>query len=267
MTMPYTGGDPAGMPPPAPPGVVQPSPVTVNMPPMSVTPPPGMTMEEHEAALEKARREEKDKLYPVVDELKARLHALEQEKEEQERQAVEAAQAAAEEAKRKAEEEMSVTERFEQYVSETERRFKEVEEARALERAMLEKERQLAALAQYRERRILEEAENIAPQLRDLVAGNSTEEIDQSIEMLKAKTESIQTEIQQVLQSQGRPPVNPMVVSGQPTMDQTDLFGQREVSLKPEDIASMSPEEYARLRPQLRAAAADRVRSQGLYAP
>jgi Septin family protein len=150
------------------------------------------------ADLARARQQEKDKLYPRLEEAEKRAAAIQTQLEElleERRKAKEAEEAErkrreAEEKKRR-EEEMSVRDLLLEKEKEWEQRFRQIEEERARERALLEKEREMAQLQSYIQMRINQERDNIAPELIDLVSGNTPEEVEASIEMLKAKTEAI----------------------------------------------------------------------------
>lgn len=210
-----------------------------------------------EAAIEKARTQEKDKVYGRLNTLQEQL--AEVNKREQERQAAEeAARAKAEEeSRRKEEENLSAKEllaRKEQEWQERlnsttqtfEQRMAQLQTEREQERALLEKDRELAALQAYTQKRLGEETENIAPQLVDFIRGNSAEEIEQSIAVAKAKSQEIIQAVQQAqvaarsqqrgVSSTGYAPVGPMEVEG----------GSRQYSA--EDIRNMNVEEYAKFR-------------------
>lgn len=216
--------------------------------------------------LEKARREEKEKVYSRLEQEAQQRKALEDqvqsllaaqaEREAAEREARERAEA---EARAKAEEEMSAkellaqrerefNERIQQTQTEWEKKFEQIAQERAQERAILEKEKEMASLAAYAQQRVAEAKDEIAPQLLDFITGNSKEEIDASIERAKAKSAEIAAAIQENLVQQraaqrgvsptGYAPVGPMEMG-----DQTRQYS-------PEDIANMSLEEYAKFRQQ-----------------
>lgn len=235
--------------------------------PVFTTPPPAEPEARFTAAdLEKARREEKDKVYGRLDEvaeqnktlqaqladLLAESTARKEAEEAARREAEEAAQKAAEAelsardliAKREAE----LAERLSQTTNEWEQKFQQIAAEREQERAMAEKEREMATLIAYTQQRVAEEADNIAPQLRDFIGGNTQAEIDASIERVKAKSAEIVGAMQETLQQQrsvqrgvsptGYAPVGPLEGVG----------GQRQYSA--EDIRGMSIEEYAKFRQQ-----------------
>lgn len=246
-------------------------------PPAPVAPPAERTFSAEDIA--KARQEEKDKVY-------SRLTAEEQKRKDleaqvskllssqQEREAAEAAarEKAEADARAKAEQEMSAKEllaqreqdfnqRLAQTEAEFQQKFQQMQSEREQERVLLEKDRQLAELTAYAQRRVSEEAENIAPQLRDFIAGNSPEEIEQSIETVKAKSLEIAAAAKAAMDAAraqsrgvaptGYAPVGPMEIEG----------GTRQYSAQ--DIAAMDMNEYAKLRQSIGIGGASNNR--GLY--
>lgn len=214
--------------------------------------------------LQKARSEEKDKLYARLEQEAQQRKALEdrvagllsaqQEKEAAEAERLRKAEA---EAKAKAEAEMDarellaqrereMNERLAQTQTDWESRFQTLAQEREQERALLEKDRQLAEIQAYATRRVAEEADNIAPELRDFISGNSPEEIERSIELVKAKSAEIANTVQNAMQQQraaqrgvspaGYAPVGPLEMES----------GQRQYSA--EDIQNMDLQQYAEFR-------------------
>jgi len=127
-------------------------------------------------------------------------------------------------------------------------RLAEIEAQRQAQEALLEKERQMQEIQHYRAQRLQQEQEAIIPELIDLVAGNSPEEIENSISILRERSSAIIESIQQATQqSQGRlrgapvtaPPVGPM---------ETQTEYQQ---LSADDIRNMSMEKYAQMRDRL----------------
>ena len=154
--------------------------------------------------LAKARAQEKAKLYPQIEKMQKELDiakALAEElaakdiKREEER----AAKKAEREAKQKDKEENELS--FKELLSKKEQEFESRIEAERLERerafALLDTERKFQDLMNYRAHRIEEERDSIVPQLIDLVNGSSQEDIEQSIETLKAKSAGIMQDVQQ----------------------------------------------------------------------
>lgn len=236
------------------PGGVQPPPVATVPDPDKV-----FTKADIEAAVEKARSQEKDKLYGRLTGLEAQVTEVNQ--REQERIAAEqtAREAAEASARKAAEETMSARElfavkekefsdRLAQVQSETEQRLSQITQERENERALLEKEREFATLQAYTQKRLAEESDSIAPQLVDFINGRSTEEIESSISVAKAKSAEIAEQVRAGLQAAqaqqrgtsvtGFAPVGPMEIGN----------GQRQYSAA--DIQNMDMAEYAKFRQQ-----------------
>lgn len=210
--------------------------------------------------IQKARQEEKDKVYSRIEQLQSQIAEFSQREEAKAREAQEARDRAEAEARAKAEAEMSakdllqqkeqeLAQRIAQTQSEWEQKFAQMQTEREQERAILQKEKDLSDLRAYTQQRVAQEAESIAPQLRDFISGNSREEIDHSIELVKAKSQEIANAAkdafaaaraaQRGVAPTGYAPVGPMETEG----------GQRQLSAQ--DIAQMDMAEYAKLRQQL----------------
>lgn len=216
-----------------------------------------------QAAIEAARQQEKDKLYPRLQSTEEKLAEIERERQaERERLAQEEAEREAER-QRLAEEEMSVRDLLTKKEQEWTEKFSTLEQQQQQERALFEKERAFQALAEYRTRRLNEEAEHIMPELIDMVTGTTEDEIEKALALVKDKTglilEQVQAQTQGMRQQQraasvtGAPPVGPM---DNETNYQT---------LTAEDIAAMDMQTYAQYRDKLLAGVADRTRNRGLY--
>jgi len=221
---------------------------------------------------ERVRQEEKNKLYPELNETKSQLQVLMEEREKNLQAAQAAEQARLEEEQRRQQEEASAKD----LITQTEQRFQEqfaqMQQEREMERAVFAKEQQIARLNEYKVTRIAQERDAIAPQFDDLVRGNTPEEIDASIELMKAKTSELVQEFQAAagtpLNGQRTPSPNLLPVSGAPTLDPNALTGQNDQrTLTAQEIYDMPIEEYAQMRGQLTQAASARVREMGLYAP
>lgn len=220
--------------------------------------------------IEKARREEKDKLYSEIGGLKDELKAIKAEREkankafeeQQKKEAEEQAKREAE-AKKKAEEEMSVKELLAQKEQEWESRWKQLEEENARKDEILAKERRFNELMAYRQRRLEEEQDTIMPELRDMVTlGNSEQEIEASIQALQDRTQRILEQVtagQQAHRQQQRgttptaPPVGPL--------ESQQEFQQ----LSNDELKNMDMATYAKNRERLLGAVSQRVRSSGPY--
>ena len=216
----------------------------------------------------KAREQEKAKLYPQMEKMKEELASLKKAREEEvakEAERVNARNAKkAEEAlkaKQKEEEELSVKE----LLSKKEQEWQSAIEAERLERerafAMLEKEREFQELNNYRQGRLEQERDNIVPELIDLINGNTKEEIEQSISMLKEKSASISSSVQQAMQTAKQQMVGTRVSS--PAAGPLDNDSSQQ-SLTPDSIRDLSMAEYAKQRAKLLGTAASN-RGQGLF--
>ncbi len=226
------------------------------------------------AQLEAARKQEKDKLYAQIEALQTEqkkaseaLAAIQKAKDE-ELAAVQAAEAQkAEDARKKAEEEMSAKQLLEQKLAETtqtwQQKFEQMEAERAQEKALLDKEREYQALVTYRNDAIAAAGDDIAPQFYDFIQGDTKEQIDAGIARAKAATESIaqqfaaaqQTQLSQMrgVSTAGYAPVGPM----------ENNPGQQNVT--DAHIAAMSMSEYAQFRNKTGVGAAESRSNRGLF--
>jgi hypothetical protein len=222
--------------------------------------------------LAKAREQEKAKLYPQMEKMKEELAALKKAKEEEaaqkqaklaDREAKEAARLAEKEAKKKEQEEKEL--KFKDLLKKKEQEFESKLEVERLERekaiALLERERQYQELMNYRQSRLEQERDNIVPELIDLINGNSPEEIEQSIAMLKDKSASISQSVQQAMQSARQQQVGARVTA--PASGPLDNDTDQQIAT-PDSIRDMSLADYAKQRAKLLGSAASN-RGQGLF--
>lgn len=228
-----------------------------------------------EDEVENIRKQEKDKLYKRLEEADTRVKTMEeqmnilaQEREAARKEAEERAKQEQELIREREVAELSAKElllkredefnsKLTQIEQDYKMRFEEIERQREQQEALLEKERALQALNSHRQRRIQEEQENIIPELIDLVAGSTEEEIEASISVLRDRSNAIIESIQQAsAQQQGRlrgvtptsPPIGPMDT-------QTEYQ-----TLTAEDIRNMPMEKYAQMRDRLMNARPNRGR-------
>jgi hypothetical protein len=220
--------------------------------------------------IERARREEKDKLYGEIGGLKEELKAIKTERQKA-NEAFEAAakaeadKAAAAEAaaKKKAEEEMGLKELLDQKQQEWENRFASIESERAMERELLAKERRFTELSQYRMARIEAEADSIMPELRDFVAvGPDEATIDASIANVQQRTAAILQQLTAAQQA-ARMGQRGTTVTAPPVgaLESAQEFQ----NLTPDDLKNMDFATYAKNRDRLLGAVSQQVRQQGLY--
>jgi hypothetical protein len=219
-----------------------------------------------EDEVESIRKQEKDKMYKRLEEADTRVKSMEEQmsvisaereaaKKEAEARAAkesdilrqrEVDELSAKELLLKREEEFNV--KLQEIDGEYKRRFEEIEGQRQAQEAIIEKERRLQELSSYRNRRLQETQEEIIPELIDLVSGNTEDEIETSISVLRDRSNAIMESIQQATaQQQGRlrgapvtaPPVGPMET-------QTEYQ-----TLNADDIRNMTMDQYAKMRDRL----------------
>ena len=218
--------------------------------------------------LAKAREQEKAKLYPQMEKMKEELSSLKKAREEQvakeaEREAKRAAKEAerAAKAKAKEEEELSVKD----LLAKKEQEFQAQLDAERLERekafALLDMERKFQEVQNYRQSRLEQERDNIVPELIDLIQGNSQDEIEQSIAVLKEKSASISSSVQQAMQAARQQQVGARVTA--PASGPLDNDSDQQIAT-PDSIRDMSLADYAKQRAKLLGSAASN-RGQGLF--
>lgn len=252
---------------PLPPEIVSPTPATqvnagrpgtelpqnINVYPPAQPPSQYFTAEQ----LEAARQQEKDKLYDKMkqqqdqlDAFKTDMETYKADREAAQTAAQQAADAAAETQRLADEEKLSVTDLLKKRDDEWKARQAELETKLEVERAIMQKDRELFQLQSYIQRRVSEEiaANTIIPDLVDFVDGNTSEEVEQSITRLKEKTVSIVEGRQRMVSGQpSTPGVSPTGFA--PTGPLDNLTGTQQYS--PEDIRGMSNAEYAKFRAQV----------------
>jgi hypothetical protein len=223
-------------------------------------------------AIQKARAQEKAKLYPQVEKLQEELSILKKDKEE--REAKEAERRAARQAReteaaaeRKKQEEAELS--FKDLLAKKEQEFQEKLEAERLERekafALLEREREFQELRQYRQSRVEQERENIIPELIDLIDGNTRDEIEASVLNLKDRSAKIfdsvaQSTKQTALQERKEMVGTRITVPASGPLD-NDSDSR---AYSPDDISKMSMADYMKNRSRLLGGQGNN-RGQGLF--
>lgn len=221
-----------------------------------------------ESEVEAIRRQEKDKLYKRVEDADGRVRSLEeqlsvisQERESARQEAAERARAEAEILRQREAEELSAKDllakredEFNQRINQVEQewrvKFEDIERQRQAQEALLEKERRIQQIESYRQRRMSEEQETIIPELRDLISGNSEEDIDNSIAVLRERSNAIIESIQQATsQSRLRGPQVTAPPTG-PMENQSEYQ-----TLSADDIRNMPMDQYMKMRERLMQAA------------
>ena len=223
-----------------------------------------------EEDIAKARTQEKNKLYPEIEALKAQVETLAKEKEEREaRKAAVAAEkeqaeldAIAQKEREVIENELSAKDLLKLKEREWKEQLERERQERELAFSLLEKERALSDLQQYRNARLAQEQDNIIPELSDLVMGNTREEVDASLADLVSRSNSILENARAQRDTARRemqgtkstlPPTGPLETNSESTRQ-----------LTAQEIAQMDMGEYAKYRNRILSESA-RGRTQGMF--
>lgn len=228
-----------------------------------------------EQALNKARQDERDKLYGRLNEqsetlnaMQAKLAALEEARAaEQEAIAKTKADAEAQAAaalKAQAEAEMSAKDFAREQTEALRRQLEEIESRAAQERALFEKDRAFSELQQYTQAQVAAHQGEIAPELLDLVGGNTKEEVDASIALLASKSSAIAQTVAERSAQARQANLRGVSPTGRPNIGPLDTDPANR-TLTAKDITEMPMADYAANRQQLLAAASNHVRTNGLY--
>ena len=213
----------------------------------------------------KARAQEKAKLYPQMEKMAAELSALKKAQEDEvARKAAKAAEreaAMAEQAKKKDEEELSAKELLAKKEQEWTSQFENERLERERAFALLQKEQELNQLNNYRQSRTEQERDNIVPELIDLISGNNQDEIEDSIAVLREKSQSILHSAQAAMQSAKQQMAGTRITA--PASGPLDNDSENN-SYTPDSIRDMSLADYAKQRAKLLGTAASN-RGQGLF--
>jgi hypothetical protein len=217
--------------------------------------------------ISKARTQEKAKLYPQVEKLQEELSLLRKEREEriaqeEARKAARLQRDAEREAEKKAkeEEEMTFKDLLKTKESEWQSQLEQERSEREKAFALLEREREFQELQQYRQQRLEAERDNIMPELIDMIAGNSKDEVEHSILRLKEKTAQIVDSVATASQQTRKEMVGTRITA--PASGPLDNDSDQR-SLSPNDISNMSLADYAKNRAKLLGSSNNR--GQGLF--
>lgn len=217
-----------------------------------------------EDEVQKIRQQEKGKMYKRLEDADHRVKSMEEqlnllssEREKSIREAEERARKESEILRQREIEELSAKEllakredefnsRINQVEQEWGQKFSELEKQRQAQDALLEKERNLQQLESYRQRRLQAEQETIIPELRDLISGNSEEEIDNSIAVLRERSNAIIESIQRTSQPT-RPKGASLTAPPSGPLDNQSEYQ----TLSAEDIRNMPMDQYVKMRDRL----------------
>ena len=201
-----------------------------------------------EEDLAKAREQEKSKLYRRIDTMQTELKTLQQEREERARLEQEQREAAEAAARAQREEEMSAKELIAAKEQEWAQQQAELRQQIEQEKALRERESQFAELMAVRQDVITQYQDKVAPELLDLIGGDTPEEIQQSAEDMAARTERILAQTQEAMQNTRQQMPTARVTM--PAASGTDDEGASR-TYTPDDIRQMSMSDYAKHRQRL----------------
>ena len=214
--------------------------------------------------IERAREQEKAKLYPQLKQMRDEIDGLRKKDEDaaEARRLEEETREAERAAEKKAAEEaeLSAAEIAQRRVEELRLEIEAERSERLRSEALLAQERTFNELQAYRTARLEQERANINPELWDFVGGNSREEIDESIAVLIAKTASIMESVTQASVAARQALTGARVTNPAGPLDNTSEHH----TFTPDRIAAMSPQEYAQNRHLINPGAAAN-RGQGLF--
>lgn len=208
-----------------------------------------------EADLERARQQEKDKLYERLEktnnqlnEFKTTVESLKADKDARDAELARQQKASEAEAKRLKDEKLSVQELLEQQKAEFQLQQQRLREDMEVKLTIAAKEQERLQLKSYIQRRINEEvnATTIIPDLVEYIDGTTEEEVEASITKAKEKTAAI------VSAAFGSaPPSLPMGTSPTGTpFSPLDNLSPNNRQLTAEQIAAMNMREYETYRSQ-----------------
>lgn len=206
--------------------------------------------------LERARQQEKDKLYARLESADQKVQAFQTDldsmkaERQAEKDALAAQQAAAVAAQQKADEEkLTVTELIAKRDSEWQQEKEQLKQQMETERVIAQRDRELFQLQSFIQRRVAEEVaqDNIAPEFVDLITGNNEAEVESSITRMKEKTASIVAGMGGSRTPASSPGVSPAGFAPSGPLD--NITGTRQYTA--EQIKAMNAQEYATFRAQV----------------
>lgn len=174
-----------------------------------------------------------------------------------------AEQAAAQAAEEKRQAELSYAERAAEMEQRMTGQLTALQQQLAERDAVLERERQFNELMAYRSAQLQQHGDDIIPELRDLVQGNTPEEIDASISALKERSGSILQNVAQQAQAV-RQNARGVGVTAPPVGPMDNNSGHQTFSA--DDIRNMDMTQYAQHRARLLGAASQTSqRDRGMF--
>lgn len=213
--------------------------------------------------LEKARQEEKDKLYPELEKMREDLAELRAEREARiakEKEAEEAAAAAAEAARVA---ELSAVDKVAEIEKTFQARLDQMQQEREAEKLILQREQEFQQLRAYAAEKVAEAGDDLLPELRDLVTGTTPEEIDASVTTLVARSSAIVEGAQQAMAGvrAAQPGVS---ITGAPPAGPVENNDQAYKTFTLEDLKDMDMATFMKNRASLLGAASQQ-QNRGMF--
>lgn len=213
-----------------------------------------------EEDLAKAREQEKSKVYKRLETLQETVARLESEAKDRQRIEQEAQEAEKKRLQEIEESEMSAKDLIAKKEAEWAAQQAELRQEIEAERALRERESQFAQLMDVRQQIITEYQDRVAPELLDLIRGETPEEIHQSAEDMAARTERILAQTQEAMQN-----ARQQMPTARVTAPASGENAGSERVFSPDEIRGMSMADYAKHRARLLGQGADGPKSRGLF--
>ena len=217
--------------------------------------------------IEKAREQEKSKMYKRLETMQETVTRLEAEAktrasaEEQSQRLIEAAQKQEEaDAKKRQENEMSAKDLLAQREQEWNQQMQQVRMEMEQERALRQRETEYAQLMDYRQQVAAQYSDRVAPEMLDLITGDTPDEIVASAEDMAARTERILAQTAEAMQNQRQQ----MPTTRATAPASGDNSGSQR-TFTPDEIRNMSMSDYAKQRRDLLGGGADGPKNRGLF--
>lgn len=213
-----------------------------------------------EEDLAKAREQEKSKVYRRLETLQETVARLEAEADERQRLEKEAREADARRQQEVEESEMSAKDLIAKKEAEWAAQQDELRQQIDAERALRQRESEFAQLMEVRQQIVAEYQDRVAPELLDLIQGDSAESIQASAEDMAARTERILAQTQEAMQN-----ARQQMPTARVTAPATGENAGANRVFTPEEIQSMSMADYAKHRQSLLGQGAGGPKSRGLF--
>jgi hypothetical protein len=208
--------------------------------------------------LARVRKQEKDKLYDQIEDMRTSLQTLREERQAERDAADAAARRLQEEAEAAARARTESETDVRTLLSQKEQEWAARLEAERAERekafALLEQERRYSELESYRQQAIAAAQDDIVPELLDLAGGNTPEEIDQSIAGLRERSARILENVSAAAQAQRQQMQGARVTA--PASGPLDNTSDNQ-SYTAESLAKMSFSDYVKNRSKILGQARD----------